>query len=302
MKKPFSLLLVYGDGSRVLRMSIPRWIAYGTLGVAGAAAAGVIGLSGELALLTAQSRQVTALREHLDAQNTLIDSFQTRVAAVRSELADWKALHAKMWEAFGPETGAETKGMGVGGAGPDANAAETAAGVKLRPAEELDALASGVAEEGPRLRELEQVTSRIGKLLDALPLRWPLRGPVKSEFGWRRSPWTGRREQHEGLDIGSPPGTPVAAPAPGTVVTAASWGDFGRHVIVDHGHGVRSLYGHLREIDVKLGQKVEKGQILGRVGSTGRSTGPHLHYELLVEGSPVDPRSFLWDRATPGTP
>jgi murein DD-endopeptidase MepM/ murein hydrolase activator NlpD len=301
MKTPFSLLLVYGDG-RVLRMSIPRWIAYGTLGLVGAAAASAIGLSGELAFLTAQSHQVTALRQHLDAQSALIDAFQTRVAAVRSELAGWKALHARMWEAFGPETGSETKGTGVGGAAPDALDAATPPGVKLRPAEELDLLASGVAEEGPRLRELEEVTSRVGKLLDALPLRWPLRGPVNSEFGLRRSPWTGRREQHPGIDIGSPPGTPVAAPAAGTVVAAASWGDFGRHVTIDHGHGVRSLYGHLREIDVKLGQKVEKGQILGRVGSTGRSTGPHLHYELLVEGSPVDPRGFLWDGATPGTP
>jgi murein DD-endopeptidase MepM/ murein hydrolase activator NlpD len=77
---------------------------------------------------------------------------------------------------------------------------------------------------------------------------------------------------------------------------AGSGGDYGRHVIVDHGNGVRSLYGHLREIDVKAGQRVSKGVVVGRVGSTGRSTGPHLHYGISVDGKPVDPREFLWER------
>ena len=129
-----------------------------------------------------------------------------------------------------------------------------------------------------------------------LPLRLPLRGPVRSEFGPRRSPWNGAPELHEGLDIGSPSGTPVSAPAAGTVVTAEHRGDYGKHVVIDHGNGVRTLYGHLMRIDVTVGQQVAKGQALGLVGSTGRSTGPHLHYEMLVQGTPVNPRAFLWER------
>ena len=134
------------------------------------------------------------------------------------------------------------------------------------------------------------------RIMSRLPLRWPLHGAVKSEFGPRRSPWDGEPERHPGIDIGSPMGTPVAAPAPGTVVAADVHGGFGKHVMIDHGNGVRSLYGHLSAIDVKVGDRVEKGQVLGLVGSTGRSTGPHLHYELLVHGSPVDPRGFLAER------
>src|SRR5207249_4670241 len=135
-----------------------------------------------------------------------------------------------------------------------------------------------------------------GRIVHALPLRWPVHGPVKSGYGLRRSPWSGAPEHHEGIDIGSPPGTPVEAPAAGSVVEASSQGDFGKHVMLDHGNGVRSLYGHLKRVDVKVGQRVAKGQVIGPVGSTGRSTGPHLHYEVLMAGKPVDPSRFLWER------
>src|SRR5438093_1420683 len=130
----------------------------------------------------------------------------------------------------------------------------------------------------------------------ALPLRWPVRGPVKSEYGLRHSPWNGAWERHPGIDIGSPPGTPVTSPAPGRVVAASSQGGYGKHVTLAHGNGVKSRYAHLKQLDVKLGQRIEKGQVIGLVGSTGRSTGPHLHYEVLVEGKRVDPRGFLWEQ------
>ena len=129
--------------------------------------------------------------------------------------------------------------------------------------------------------------------MTALPLRWPVRGPVRSEFGMRQSPLSGEPEDHKGIDIGSPPGTPVQSPAAGTVVAASSGGGYGRHVTVDHGYRVKSRYGHLEKLDVKVGQHVEKGDVIGLVGSTGRSTGPHLHYEVLVEGKQVNPRRFL---------
>jgi murein DD-endopeptidase MepM/ murein hydrolase activator NlpD len=294
MKPPFQVIVVLGDGSRVVRFSLPRWIAYATLGLLATAAISVIGLSGQHVLLEKQWVQLASLKRRVDDQRKLIDTFQERVSSVRTEIMNWKASHEKMWEAFGPDQGKQQK-TGIGGASPDIYSAT--AGVKPQhPAEEIELLASTVAEEGPRLKELEHVVSRTGKMMSALPLRWPLRGHVRSEFGTRQSPWTGALEHHDGLDIGSPPGTPVKCPAPGRVMIATAGGDFGKHVLIDHGNGVRSLYGHLRKIDVKAGQKVEKGDVIGQVGSTGRSTGPHLHYELLVQGKPVNPRSFLWER------
>jgi septal ring factor EnvC (AmiA/AmiB activator) len=292
MKPPFSVLIVHGDGTRILRVNLPRWLAYGTMGLFAALAVSAFALSGEHALLVQQWAQMAALRRRVADQRHLIDSFQTRVASVRGEIAHWKAAHARMWEAFGPEAGADVK-TGIGGGTPMPESAT--AGVK-RPAEELEMLASAVAEEGPRLEELEHVVTRTGKLMSRLPLRWPLHGHVRSEFGVRPSPWTGDPERHLGIDIGSPPGTPVRSPAPGTVLVASTGGDFGKKVMIDHGNGVRSLYGHLKKIEVKSGQKVEKGQVIGLVGSTGRSTGPHLHYQVIVQGKPVNPRGFLWER------
>jgi len=290
MKPPFSLLVVHGDGSRVLRVSLPRWIVYGTLGSVAAVAA--VGLSAEYVFRQRDGNEVAELRRRVDDQRAVIDSFQTRVAAVRGEITTWRALHAEMWEAFGPEAGADQGGAGVGGAAPDA----LAVSLEAPRGEELDLLATSVAEEEPRLRELARVIGRAGTIVHALPLRWPVHGPVKSGYGLRRSPWSGAPEHHEGIDIGSPPGTPVEAPAAGSVVEASSQGDFGKHVMLDHGNGVRSLYGHLKRLDVKVGQRVAKGQVIGLVGSTGRSTGPHLHYEVLMAGKPVDPSRFLWER------
>ncbi|MGH7895580.1 MAG: M23 family metallopeptidase [Candidatus Binatia bacterium] len=292
MNPPISLLLVHGDGSRVLRVCLSRWIAYATLGLGGAIVTVMVGLAGRYVVLTQQSGQMAGLRQRVADQHALLASFQTRIAAIRRELGDWKVVHARMSGAFGPEAGADEKKSGIGGTTADIPVATS---IALRPQDELELLATGVAEEGPRLRALEHVVSRAGKIMSRLPLRWPIRGSVNSGFGPRRSPWSGAPERHEGIDIGSPSGTPVAAPAAGTVVTADVHGDYGKHVMIDHGNGVRSLYGHLKEIEVKVGQQVEKGQVVGLVGSTGRSTGPHLHYELLVQGSPVDPRGFLWE-------
>ena len=291
MKPPFNVLIVHEDGSRVLRFALPRWIAYATVGLLAGAALSVIALSTEHLMLQSQWLQMVALRHRVEDQRKLIESFQTRIVTIRGEIESWKLAHAKMWDAFGPDQSANQK-MGVGGATAEEYA--PTAGVK-KPGEELDILTSMVTEESPRLRELEHVVTRTGKMVSALPLRWPIRGPVKSEYGMRRSPWTGEPERHLGLDIGGLPGTPIRSPAAGTVIVARTGGDFGKKVTIDHGNGVRSLYGHLKQLEVRPGQKVEKGQVIGLVGSTGRSTGPHLHYEVLVQGKPVNPRGFLWD-------
>jgi murein DD-endopeptidase MepM/ murein hydrolase activator NlpD len=131
-------------------------------------------------------------------------------------------------------------------------------------------------------------------MLAALPSRWPLRGAVNSEFGGRASPWGATREFHSGIDIGAISGTPVRAPAGGTVVQAGPNGENGITVVVDHGQDVRTLYGHLSRVAVRHGQAVDRGVVIGFSGNTGRSTGPHLHYEVHVAGRAVDPRSFLW--------
>ncbi|TMA39928.1 MAG: M23 family metallopeptidase [Deltaproteobacteria bacterium] len=291
MRDPFSLIVVHGDGAHVLRVNLPRWIAYATLGLIAAVASATIGLSGGYVVLLRESGRRAALRQRVDDQRVL-DSLETRIAAVRSEIATWRTLHDKMWKASGLAAGPDRTAIAAGG-GPLAASAPVPAGEPLAEGE-LDLLATNVADEGLRLRELEHTIGRMGKVMSALPLTWPVHGQIDSEYGMRRSPWNrAKREHHDGLDIGSPPGTPIKSPAPGTVVAASAHGGYGKNVVLDHGNGVKSRYAHLKKIDVKTGQRVAKGDVLGLVGSTGRSTGPHLHYEVLVEDKPVNPHDFL---------
>jgi murein DD-endopeptidase MepM/ murein hydrolase activator NlpD len=292
MKPSFTILVVHGDGSRVARFALPRWLVYGTLGAVAVTCAASASLSAHLVIQERQARRAGALQARVNDQQALIEAVRKRVAVVRDEIATWKERHARMWTALGPDAPVDESATGVGGG---TSSLDELPAPPVHPLIELDRLASSLTEEGPRLRELEDVVGRLGKLLNTLPLRWPVSGRVNSEFGKRRSPFSGRLEQHRGLDIGAPQGTPVKAPAAATVVVASTRGGYGKHVKLDHGNGVRSLFGHLSAVDVKVGQRLEKGQVIGKVGSTGRSTGPHLHYEIRVDGERVDPRKFLFD-------
>jgi murein DD-endopeptidase MepM/ murein hydrolase activator NlpD len=288
MRRPLSLLVIHGDGTRILRVRLPRWIAHGTVAIVAAVGATMVGLSGDYLFLKRESAQFPALRQCV-ADERAFHAFQPQVAAVRSEIKTWKVLHAKMWRAFGP---AEDLDLTPAVAGAPDDHSRQGSG-QLRPAQELDLLTSSVAQEGPRLRELEHMIGHMGKIMNALPLRWPVHGHITSNFGLRRSPWGGGMEHHRGLDIRSPPGTPVKSPGAATVAAVSSHGGYGKNVVLDHGNGVRSRYAHLKKLEVREGEQVERGQVIGLVGSTGRSTGPHLHYEILVQGKPVNPQGFL---------
>ena len=161
--------------------------------------------------------------------------------------------------------------------------------------DDLERLTGVVKEEGDDLRSLERFLSRATRVLAALPSRWPVRGPVNSGFGGRASPWSSGPEFHSGLDIGAPVGTQVKAPAPGTVVFAGTHPEYGQTLVVDHGNETKSLYGHLSRLSVTVNQTVQRGDVMALTGNTGRSSGPHLHYEIQVKGQAVNPTSYLWE-------
>jgi murein DD-endopeptidase MepM/ murein hydrolase activator NlpD len=285
----FSLLIVRGDGVRVATLSFPRRLPIAVACAAVVAASAVTVLAGDWWHVRHRMRDSAALLGQIDEQEAALKSFHRRVADISKEVGSWRDVHARLAEPFGPEAG-RGRESGIGGR---TSPVDRPAGKS--PAEDLDRLAEQVAAEGESLRALDRVISRARRALAMLPSRWPVRGPVNSEFGKRPSPWTRTTEFHEGLDIGAPSGTPVKAPAAGTVVAAGPHGDFGLAVILDHGHDLRTIYGHLSRVLVRQGQHVERGADLGFVGSTGRSSGPHLHYEIQAKGQSVNPRGYLWD-------
>ncbi|MCP4203364.1 MAG: M23 family metallopeptidase, partial [bacterium] len=126
----------------------------------------------------------------------------------------------------------------------------------------------------------------------------PVRGILTSGFGRRRDPVTGRPAAHQGIDIATAPGRTVQAPAEGIVVEAGRVGGLGNAVYISHGYGVTTRYGHLSRIDVRPGQRVGRGDSIGRVGNSGKSTGYHLHYEVRIDGKAVNPIAYMLDRAS----
>jgi len=137
------------------------------------------------------------------------------------------------------------------------------------------------------------ITASSGSGVGTGELMWPVNGPVSSPFGWRIHPILGYRKFHTGIDIGVAYGTPIHASDSGTVIYATWMGGYGNVVIIDHGNGLSTLYAHQSSIAVSTGARVSRGQTIGYIGSTGLSTGPHLHFEVRVNGNPVDPMGYL---------
>jgi hypothetical protein len=290
-RRQFSLLLVRGDGERVLRFNFPRPAAIG-VGIVLALTVSVTGvLVRDWWKLRELTREAVTFSEQIQQQRAAINAFNRRVAEIRQDMSGWRELHARIWEPLGPELTPGGRDRSIGGAVP---ASDRPPG-GLSPAEELDRITESVKEQTNSLRALEKLMARAGRMLTALPTRWPVRGAVNSEYGNRQSPWTNEREFHSGIDIRAERGTPVYAPASGTVVHAGPAQDYGTAVVLDHGQDIRSLYGHLSKLSVEPGQRVVRGAVIGYTGNTGRSSGPHLHYEIMVKGHAVNPRAYLWD-------
>ncbi|MBD0336379.1 MAG: M23 family metallopeptidase [Cyanobacteria bacterium Co-bin13] len=143
---------------------------------------------------------------------------------------------------------------------------------------------------------LEETLAKEADREAAFPSGWPLQGKaeISSEFGLRRNPFGGSRyEMHQGLDFRGPIGRPVYATAEGQVMVASAGNGYGKHIVINHDYGYETLYAHLSDFNVEAGDKVRRGDLIGFLGNTGRSSGPHLHYGVYRDGQPVNPRYYL---------
>lgn len=152
---------------------------------------------------------------------------------------------------------------------------------------------SGAASVGIGMGDVHEASLRDWMRLAAAPTLWPVQGRITASFGERIDPFSGEGAFHRGVDISSDIGTPIIAPADGVIQFADAMNGYGRAIVVDHGNGISTLYGHLSGYAVSQGQIIHRGDTLGFVGQSGRSTGPHLHYEVRIFNTPVNPHKYL---------
>lgn len=223
----------------------------------------------------------------LQAELIAMGGLSKRVADAAGVSFTDPEVHASLQEASAPAV--------MDDVGENAAASWSAEGL----GRQLDALSQQLTEQKDWFGMLDLVLTRRTGIEAGLPTFMPVDYPyLSSSFGWRRNPVTGRHSMHEGLDFAAPRGAPIHAASGGVVTEARYVTGYGKLVEINHGNGMITRYAHASSITVKLGDLVEKGQVVARVGSTGRSTGAHLHFEVRMAGHPLDPTLFL-DKSTP---
>jgi murein DD-endopeptidase MepM/ murein hydrolase activator NlpD len=220
-----------------------------------------------------------------------LTQLKTKVEDLSGKLKDLEQTKKSIVELVPPRTPSRVSLTNLGGMGGP-----------LRTLMKFDWFAPGAIEA---IRVVDKESQALAQQMDNLSLTWqreleimeslPLRTPIvvehrlSSGFGTRQDPFTGEASRHEGLDFVAPRGSPIVATAPGRVVLAQYFGPYGRTVDVDHGRGFTTRYAHMSKIQVSIGDTVAAGDVLGNLGNTGRSTGPHLHYEVRFQGRPINP-------------
>lgn len=235
--------------------------------------------------VTVDRGEIVRLRQENEDLRQVNESFETSVREIQGMLAQYEERTLQLAIIAGLDESTYGGDAGVGGEPQAPLAYGTAHGLERfeRRLDDLDG-ALGTIEE--RLEERS-------RWIAATPAIAPARGILTSGYGMRRDPLSGSRAFHQGVDIASAPGQAVRATADGLVVRAGNLGGLGRAVVIAHGFGTTTRYGHLARLAVTPGNEVRRGDVIGYVGNTGRSTGYHLHYEVHVDGKPVDPTTYL---------
>jgi len=244
--------------------------------------------------------ELAQLRETVQAQEEMAAQLQT----LAQELTRLQSFDTQIRRLAGMEAGPAAQGappLAVGG-GTLELAKALKEGEQAEQAQRLGRLYQDLErlerEIALRAESLQTVTEYLTKQKDRLaatPALWPTEGYVTSRFGPRTSPFTGQPQQHTGVDIAAPPGTPIRAPADGVVTFVGTLPGYGHALVLTHGYGFKTFYGHNQRNQVAKGQTVKRGQVIALVGNTGYSTGAHLHYEVLLNDQPHDPLKYVVD-------
>ncbi len=299
-KEYFTFMFLPGPNERVRTLSISK----SALKTALLSIAAVIVLSLYLVYEYNDAKdkvwELQSIREELMQQKAQVQSFALNLLDYKRQMFLLRDLDTKLRRvvSLGPRDRAQQV-LGIGG--PDELGLQnlTHMGEKKQDEalkemhEELSQLKGAASRQETSLQMLIEYFEDKRSLYASTPSIWPVRGWVTSPFGNRTSPFSGIPAFHEGLDIAAQTGTPVVAPADGVVVKAGFSTGYGNMVEISHGYGIKTVFGHNSRLNVKAGQQVKRGDVISYVGDTGSSTGPHLHYEVRLNGIAVNPVRYL---------
>jgi len=221
-------------------------------------------------------------------QKVELDNLNSKIQFLETQLARLQNVDIKIREMVNLDV--KTSGVNFAG-GLDSSDSKNS---PEKIMERAEALEKEIKIREKSLSELAEYLEDRKSLFMATPSLWPARGFITSEFGWRKDPVTGVTEYHEGIDIAGPYGGQVKAAAEGVVIEAGNDAGYGKVVVIDHGYGIVTRYAHLSRSFVVVGQRVKKGGVIGAIGNSGKSTGPHVHYEVRIDGVPVNPVKYLF--------
>ena len=288
MRKRYYVLLVARDGEGQLRkIPIPLHYIYVFLAGALIGMFTITGMAGSYTRMLMKVARFNQLRTEKEALKTRYSKLEQVAQEKEIQVASLGSLAGEVSTLYGLKTNRILKSDS-----PDLSADQFSSSLDQLYALRSSAL-SGAATVGIELGGGQSVTTADWLRLAAAPTMWPVEGPVSGSFGERIDPFNGEGAFHTGVDISTAYGQSVIAPADGVVVFAAENGGYGQLLILEHGHGISTRYGHLAGFAAAVGQSVRRGDVIGYVGRSGRSTGPHLHYEVRIQDVPVNPHKYL---------
>ena len=288
MRKRYYVLLVARDGEGQLRkIPIPLHYIYVFLAGALIGMFTITGMAGSYTRMLMKVASFNQLRTEKEALKTRYSKLERVAQEKEIQVASLGSLAGEVSTLYGLKTTPILR----------SDSEELSADAFTSSLDQLYALKrsalSGAATVGIELSGGKSVTTADWLRMAEAPTMWPVEGPVTGSFGERIDPFNGEGAFHTGVDISTTYGQAVIAPADGVVVFAAEAGGYGKLLILEHGHGVSTRYGHLAGFAAAIGQSVRRGDVIGYVGQSGRATGPHLHYEVRIQDVPVNPHKYL---------
>lgn len=286
----YTLIVVPHAKARFRQIRVPVRLAKWTFTAVGVVGFTVAGVLVHYARITAEIHDLRRLRTENSELLSKTRTYEENAGKLQAKVLQLQTMVTKLGVMAGLEHSLPEAGSaGVGGAvGMESQAPVLAPRALAAIDESLTTLTR-------RSAQLEEFYRDQTLVLASTPSIWPVRGYLSAGFGNRKDPFTGQRDFHSGIDISTPIGTRIFAPADGVILSATIQGAYGNSITVDHGYGVVTRYGHLDAYAVRAGQRVRRGDLIGFVGNTGRSTGPHLHYEVWVRDQAQNPIHFILD-------